>query len=467
MNITQESTGELTATIQVHFTQEDYQQEVDKQLREYQRKASIPGFRPGKVPFGMVKKMYGKAVIADQIDKLLADAVAKHIEDNNLQILGNPLPNVEKSPTLDLDTQTEFDFFFDLGLSPEIDPILDEKIKVTEYEVQVDEDEIEEQIASIRKKYGNFLNPEVSATGDMIAGTFEELDAEDNILEGGIKHDSSVFTEYMPDEKIKKKFIGLKPGTSLVIDPKKIVKNEFELNYILGIKQEQADQLKSNFRFTVNSISRVEPATMDIEFFTKIFPNGEVTTEEALREKLREELVANHKSDAERKLLTDIQKVLVDSSSIALPDDFLKRYFVATNTDEKLTPEKIINEYAETSDALRWQLIENNILKKYEVKVSMDDAKEYVKDYFRKNDAFKGMPEQEHEHAEGEEHDHKKEDEKRLDMIAEQVLKNEKEARQIFQVLYDRKLLALYREKLSIKTKKATYKEFIDEAYKK
>lgn len=466
MNITQESTGDLTATLQVHFTQEDYQGEVDKQLKDYQRKASIPGFRPGKVPFGMVKKMYGKAVIADQIDKLLGEAVAKHIEDNNLQILGNPLPNTEKSPTLDLDNQTEFDFYFDLGLSPEVDPSLDDKIKIEEFEIAVDDEELNDQIASIQKKYGNYTNPEIAAAGDMIAGDFDELDAEGNVLEGGIKKNSSVFMEYMPDEKIKKKFIGLKIGDSLTVDPRKLVKNEFELNYILGIKQEQADLLKSDFRFTVTQISRVEPATLDQEFFAKLFPNGEVTSEEVFREKIREELQANHKSDAERKLLTDIQKTLVEANQMALPDEFLKRYFVATNTDEKITPEKIISDYDETSNALRWQLIENTILKKYEIKVSIEDAKEYVKNYFRKNDNLN----LEHEHAEGEEHNHELEaenKEKRLDMIAEQVLKNEKEARQIFQVLYDAKLLALYREKLSITTKKATYKEFIDEAYKK
>jgi trigger factor len=460
MNITQESTGELTATVKVSFNQEDYQEQVDKQLKDYQRKANIPGFRPGKVPFGMVKKMFGKTVLADQIDKLLSEAIAKHIEDNKLEILGNPLPNHEKNQTMDLDSQTEFDFFFDLGFSPAVEPELSKKIKIDEYEIAVDDEEIEDQIKGICKKYGNFMMPEVSAEGDMIKGDFEELNDDGSVKEGGIRKSSSVFSEYMPDAKVKKQFTGLKVGDSLTVEPKKLVKNEFELNYLLGIKSEEAETLTSQFRFTVLEISRVEPAKPDAELFAKLFPNGEITTEEAFREKMREEVAAGHKNDSERKLLTDIQKALLDEFKFGLPDEFLKRYFIETNTDKNLSEEKIISEYDETSNALRWQILENNIIKKYEVKVGREDAMEYVKNYFRKNDK--------HEHAEGEDHEqHEKENEERLDRIAESILSNEKEARQIFQHLIDQKLIALYRDKLTINTKKATYKEFIDQAYKK
>jgi len=461
MNITQESTGELTATIKVHFTEEDYLDKVEKQLKEYQHKANMPGFRPGKVPFGMIKKMYGKAAIAEQIDKLLSDAVAKHIEDNKLQILGNPLPNVEKSPTLDLDEQKEFDFYFDLGLSPEIDPVLDDSVKISEYDITVDDAEIDEQLGHITKKFGNYINPEVSATGDMIAGDFAELDGEGNILENGISHNSSVFSEHIPTEEMKARFNGLKVGDQLTVNPRELVKNDYELNYLLGIKQAQNENLSSNFSFTVTQISRVEPASIDSELFVKVYPETPDMTEADFRKKIEEDIKANYKQESERKFLTDVQKALIDRCNLTLPDEFLKRYFLEVNEDEKLSPEKIIEDYDKTSDSLRWQLIENSILKKYEIKVVPEDAQEYVKEYFRK---YKPQ----HTHEDGQDHTEadNEEEEKRLDMIAAQVLKNEKEARQIYQVLFDKKLMALYREKLSIETKKLSMKEFVEEAYK-
>ncbi len=458
MNITQESTGELTATLQVHFTAADYSENVEKQLKEYQRKASMPGFRPGKVPFGMIQKMYGKATIAEQIDKLISEAITKHIEDNKIKILGNPLPNTEKSQTLDLDTQTEFDFYFDLGLSPEIDPVLDNSIKVSEYDITVEPSEIDEQIEHVRKKFGNYIAPEVSAAGDRIAGDFAELESDGSLKPNGIQHNSSVFSDHIPSDEMKKSLTGLKQGDEIVVNPRELVKNDYELNYLLGLKKGEGENLTSLFRFTVTEISRIEPAEVNPELFAKAYPGQDIADEKAFREKIEEEVKTAYKQDTERKLLADIQQSLVKKTSLPLPDEFLKRYFVEANTDEKLSAEKIIEDYDKTSDALRWQLIENEIIRKYEITVKPEDAREYVKGYFRKYQPTDTSVEKSEEAI--------AEEEKRLDQIAAQVLQNEKEARQIYQVLFDQKLMALYREKISIKTKKVSMKDFVEEAYK-
>jgi trigger factor len=470
MIISRENTSELTATLKLHFTEEDYKDDVEKTLKDYQRKANMPGFRPGKVPAGMIHKMYGKAIIAEQIDKLLSESIAKYLEENKINLLGNPLPNEELNKTLDLDNQKEFDFFFDLGLSPEIEVDLNDKIEVNEYDISIEDKDIDKYLADLRKKYGKYINPEVSEENDMISGEFEELDANGNTVADGKKNTASVFMEHIPDEATKKMFIGIKTGDSLVVEPKKVAKNDFEISYLIGVKKEEVENIASTFRFTVKSVGRIEPAELNEEFYSKIYQNSNITTEEGLRDKIREDAIETYKKDAERQFINEVQKALVKNSSITLPDAFLKRYFFETSKDEKLTREQIEADYDKSSDALRWQLIENTIIKKYEIKVTQEDAKEFVKGYFRNTMG------QKHEHVHDEncnhEHDHEQDiqtdeqTEQRLEEISSTVLKNPEESKKIFENLFDQRLLELYREKLKISRKNVTYEDFVKELSK-
>lgn len=496
MNIINEPTGELTATLQVKFTEDDYRNEVEKTLKDYQRKASIPGFRPGKVPMGMIRKMYGKAIMAEQIDKLLSNAVASHIEENQLNLLGHPLPNEERNTTLDLDNQKEFEFYFDIALSPSVDPELSEAIEVSEYHIMLEDAEVEKYAASLLKKHGSFINPETVEISDMLTVDLSELDADGNIREGGIKNTTSVFMEHIADQKLKEQFLGKKTGESLDIDPTGLAENTAQRAYLLGVTSDKIADIKSRFRLTINSIGRVVPAEPGPEFYEKVYPGLNINTLEDFHNLIRKDAVETYARESENQLIRDIQQALVKRHQINLPDDFLKRYFFETRKDEKVTREDIERDYEESSDALRWQLIENGIIKKYGIEVKREDAMDYVKSYFRGKAAedthehdheheheheHKHDHEHEHEHDHDHEHQHEHEHghehesdgstpvdekEKRLDEIAKIILKNEEEAKKIYTMLFDRKLSGLYREKITIKKVDTNYEDFMQKVYR-
>ncbi len=444
MNITQESTGDLTATIKIELMPDDYQEQVNNTLKDLQKKSTLKGFRPGKVPFGLIKKMYEKNAVAEEVNKVLSDSLNNYIVDNKLDILGYPLANEERNKNVDFENNTEFEFFFDVGLAPEFELEISDKIDVDYYDIKVEDKIVDNYLEETRKRYGNSVSGETIEEGDLIRGEMEQLDNEGNILPEGIKNQTSLSVNFIKDEKVKKEFLGKKKEEKVRFNPLKATENATETASMLGIKKEEAEILDSEFEFTISEISRVEPAKVDKELFVKVYPNDTIEDEVQFREKLRGEAKGYYQKECDNYLVHSAMDKFIHDTKFELPDEFVKRWLVASS--EKIDKDSIDKEYDNYSKSLRQQLIINKIAKDNEIKVEEKDIKNHVKGYFAQQYMFDPSDEEKM---------------KQLDTIADSVLQNKEEASKIYDQLFDEKLKELFKSTLKFNNKEVTYEEFI------
>lgn len=449
MDIVQEKTDELNAVLKIKLGPTDYRENVDKILRDYRKKAAMPGFRPGMVPFGLIKKMYGKGVMADEINKLLYNSLYDYLEKNKVDILGNPLPK-EKEEKIDFETQEEFEFFYDMGLSPQFTVNISSKEKFTRYNVMIDDKLIEKQIKDLAKRYGKVSQPEQSGEEDMLAGEFTELDKEGKHKEGGIKHTSTIYIDGVSDDKTKKSLTGLKKDDLLTVDPKKLGKNTAEVAHLMGTDLKTAEDLKSKFEFKVNTVYHVTPAEVNQELYDKLYGKDAIKTTEEFRNKVIESLKKSMEADSQWKLMQDVKEYYIEKLKLSLPDEFLKRWLLVVN--KELSNEKLEKEYDLYAKDLRWQLIENKIIRENDLKVTPEEVKESVKTNIKNYFIQYGIGEPE---------------EARLNEMADQTLKEDKNARKYFENLYEEKVKNLFNTTFTIKVKEVSFDEFSDLVQKK
>ncbi len=443
MNITKEQIDDLNAIIQIEITPEDYQEKVDSKLRELRRKANIPGFRPGNVPIGMIKKMYGTSTLVEIIDKMTSESLFEYIKDNKLDILGAPLTNPEKNIHYEFTEGSPFNFYFDVAFNPEFELNL-ESLEVNYYNILNDDDFIEKQITNIRQRNGHSTNPEISEEEDRLYGTFEELNNKKEILEGGVNHKASILPKILKDKEL---FIGLKKDDKINFDIFNIFdNNETEIAHTLGIDKEKLKEIDKNFRFTVEDIFRIIPQEMNEELFKKIFPYSDIKTEEEFKEELKKEYIKQNLNQSDIKFINDIHKTLLEKTNISLPDEFLKRWILHNDEEGKLTKEKLEAEYDKYASSMKWQLIENKLIKTYNINVSEDDITDYVMSWFKKTDSSNENDEELRKTAKD---------------FAEKMMKNKDEAKRIYDKLYDDKMMALFKEKIKITNTDINWEEFI------
>ena len=440
MNITQESIDDLNALLKVQINQDDYQEKVNAVIQNYRKTASIPGFRKGKVPVGQIKKMHGKAILIEEVNKLIQEGIYNYITENKLEVLGNPLPLTKD---VDWDHATNFDFEFEMGLSPQFEVKMTKKSKFDYLKIEADKKMLDHYTTDTTKRYGSMTHPEKSEKTDLIMGEFTQLDAEGNVLEGGIKHSASVALDVVTDKKAQKALIGLMQDEEVVIK----ITNKFssDLSHMLNISKEKAQELNSDFRFIVKSISRMTPAEMNQELFDKVFGKDAVKNEKEFKAKMKQEIEKSFVSESDNKLKNDVILHLIEKTKIELPGAFLKKWLVQTN-EKGLTEEQVEAEYDQYSKSLKWQLIENKIIKDNELEVKHEDVVGHTKEMIIQNFAKYGQPAPE---------------DKKLDEIAAQVLTNEEERKKVYNQLYDIKTLTLYKEKFMLKDKTVTYDEFV------
>ncbi len=446
MNITQENIDELNAVLKVKVVANDYLPKVENALKEHQKKASVPGFRPGKVPTGMIKKMYGKSILVDEINKLLNDSLYNYLHENKIEVLGNPLPKADSK--IDWDNQQEFEFLYDMGLAPKFNVALSTNDKFTYKTVKVDEELVDKYISDIAKRYGKLEQVDSSTETDLLNGDFVELDAAGEILPGGVFKSGSLFLERIKDEQVKKQLIGLKKDDKVVLDPQKITVNATELAALLGIDKTAAENFTSQVQFTVKSVNHLLPAEINQDFFNKIYGEGVVNSEVEFKAKVRQELGAMFINDSERKFYNDVVEHLMTTVHFELPKAFLKRWIVAVN-EKPVTVEQVEAEFDEYAKGLKWQLIENKIIKENELQVSkeeiVDHTKELIKEQFGKFNP-EAMEEAE------------------LDQTAQRVLANEEEAKKLYEKLFGQKILNLFKSKFTIENKELSHDEFFKPA---
>lgn len=442
MQIVEEKVDQLNTKIKINLAPEDYNPQVDKVLQDYKKKASMPGFRPGKVPFGMIKKMYGKSVLVDEVNKMLTDNLFKYIDENKLKVLGQPLPSEKQDDNIDWDNPAEMTFSYDVGLLPDVEVEL--KGKFTHYDIEVGDKELDEAIERMAKRYGQLEETETAGETDLVYGEFLELGEDGTPLEGGIKHQSSVAVERIVDEKLKKSFIGSKKGDVFSFTPQEITSNQADMAAMLGIDKEKAEGLTSKFQFTAEKVQTMVPAELNEEFFKKLYPQGEVTTIEGLREKVKEEHDKHYTQESDTKLKTDIIMKLIEKLKISLPDEFLKRWLVASN-EGKVTPEQVEEDYEKYSDGLRWQLIENEIIRTNDIKVEEEELKAEVKSNIALQYAHYGLPAP---------------DDETLETISKDFMARQDEVRKISDKLYDDKILQLFKKSFTLVNKSVSPDEF-------
>ena len=444
MNITRENTGDLTATLKVEVNENDYREKVQVVLKDYRKKANIPGFRAGKVPAGIINKMYGRAVVADEVNKVLSESLQKYIEENKLNVIGQPLPNTEKSEMVDFVNKKEFEFFFDIGLYPEVNLELNEEISVDYHNIKVDKKAIDIYVDDIKKRNGVTINPEESEIGDILKGELVQLDSEGKIIAESVKKDSSISIDLLKDNKIQKEFIKLKKESKVIFNPLKATANEAETANMLGIIKDEKEKMDADYEFTVSEITRIEPAELNEELYKKVFPQEEIKDEDAMRKQIKKMAEISFVPESDKFFMSSAIEKLIKITDISFPTEFVKRWLLESNTD-KITKEQIDTQYNSYEKSLKWQLIENKIITENKIKVEEQEIKDFIKNFLSSQ---MPMPQGDNK---ADEH---------LNSIIESVMKNEEEMKKINDQLYDEKLRELFKSKLKLNKKKVTFEEF-------
>lgn len=445
MNITRENIDQLNAILTVSIEKNDYEATVNDVLKNYRKKANMPGFRPGMVPAGLIKKMYGKAALADEVNKLISKGLNDYIHTEKLNVLGEPLPNEEKQPAIDWDNQTDFSFVFDIGMAPEIAVKLDKEVKMPYYTIAASDDMIEKQLDAYAGRLGENKVVETIGEKDTVRGNFVQLNDDGTELVGGILADKVVIAiDVMKDEEIKASFIGKKAGDVIVFDPVKAYESKHEVGHMLNISHEEAENVTGNFSFTIIEVLHFEKAELTSDMFAKIY--GEdcgITTVEEFKAKIKAELEENFVYSSNYKFALDSRDALVNAIQFDLPEAFLKRWILATN--EKMTEEQINNDFANFMLDLKWQLIKDVIVKDNELKITEDDVRALAKEMALMQFRQYGLNNVSDEH---------------LENYANHMLKSEEERRKLVSRKQEDLILAAIKEKVTLETSEISYDEF-------
>ncbi|RCH56364.1 trigger factor [Mucilaginibacter hurinus] len=373
MNITQEKVDNLNTILKINIEPADYTPRVDKAIKDHAKKAKLPGFRPGMVPAAHIKKMYGKSILVDEINNLLSDSLNNYLEEQKIEVLGQPLPKTDDTREYNWDFADNFEFNYEVGLAPEVDVDFSSKDKLTRYVIKVDADTLAERTKNIRRAYGKMTNPDVSADDDVLYAQLEQLSPDGSVFEGGISETTSVRLDQVTDADVKASLIGLKKDDVVELDIQKAYGSDAaKIAGLLKVDEETAADLKSKFRLTVKNVNRLEESDLNQEFFDKLFGEGNVTTEEGFTAKITEELEGMMQQDAERKLQDDIYNYATGKAQFELPDEFLKRWLKATN--EKLSDEELADGYADFAKNLKWTLISNKIIRDNGIEIKYDEV---------------------------------------------------------------------------------------------
>lgn len=436
MEITLDKHSSNQASIKIKLNEADYQPKVDAKLKDYVKKASIKGFRPGKAPVSMVKNMYGVSLLVDEVNAILGEALNAYLKEQTFKILGDPLPVEKEDNSIDWKNKKEFEFEYRIGFVDGIDLTLDSKIEGTKYSIRVDEKLLNETLDNLKTQYGKSTNPDVSESGDNIYGDLKSVDGE---LSKTLSLPLGIVSKELAD-----KFTGISKEAVIEFDAIEVKKDEWTEAF--GLEAEELDQAKGAFTFTVKNINRTETAEMDQEFFDKIFGLDVVKSEEEFIAKVKETLQSSY--DRESKVFTDeeLKKVLTEKAKVDLPVDFLKEWLLRANQG-KVTQEDVEKEFPIYASQLTWSLISNHLAKENSVQAEHEDVIEKTKEMIREQFASSGLGSQM---------------EASMDMFVDNYLKGN-EGQNYMKMLtsvQNDKVMALVQEKIKLVEKQITIDEF-------
>lgn len=439
MNITKKDIDNLNAVLTVEIVKDDYSGKVEKVLKDYRKNANIPGFRKGHVPLGMVKKQYGKAVLVEEVNKLLQDALQKFLTEEKLDILGNPLPKNEAEINWDSD---EYSFEFELGLSPKFEIDLKGK-EITHYKIVADEEMLNNQVKTIRKQYGKLISKNEVEEGDEVTGTFTSEEKE-------IEKKATLSTKEIDGKEQLKALLGAKVGDTVTLKTKGMFADAHDNQKHFGVSHDDAHGLDIEVSFKIEEVNTREMAELNQELFDKLFGGeGVVTSEEELKEKIKEDAEGQFAQQSDQKLLNDVVESLIENTKFDLPKEFLQRW-IANSGEEKISEEDAKAEFERSEKGLRYQLIEGKLRAENKLHVTFDELKDYSKNMIKVQMAQFGQLDPADEE---------------LESIAARILSNKEEVERLSEQLNTAKMLHFFKENVKLKTKEITYDEFIKDAY--
>ena len=440
MKVSKKDIDKLNSVLSVEIQKKDYESNVDKVLKDYRKRANIPGFRKGHTPIGLIKKQYGMSVKVDEINKLMQKGLSDYLNTEKLAILGNPIP-VEKN---EIDWNSDvLSFDFEIGLSPEFDVNLKNKKAIPSYEIDVDKKMIDDQIKNIQNQYGKLVSRDKVEDGFEINGTFSNVEFE-------VENKSNFKLENIKGKSNKEILSNLKLGESIDLKTKDLFKNESDLSFHLKLNDENKDKIKT-VNFSLNEINERQPADLDQELFDKLFGKDSVKTVTELKKKLKSDAESNFVNQTDQKLLNDVTEYLIENTKFNLPDEFLKKW-MQTAGEKKLSVVEAESEYEKSEKGLRYQLIEAKLIEQNDIKIDPSQIKNFAKELIKSQMKQYGQ---------------NNPDEKELESISQRILSNKEEVKRISDQLLSKKLIELFKSKLKFKNNKVTYDKFIEMAYAK
>lgn len=445
MNISRENIDELNAILTVSVDKNDYEATVSDVLKNYRKKANMPGFRPGMVPAGLIKKMYGKAILAEEVNKILSKALTDYIHTEKLNVLGEPLPNEEKQPVIDWETQTDYSFVFDVAMAPDFEVKLDSETTLPYYNIAASEEMVVKQFDAYTSRLGENKVVDSVEEKDTVRGDFVQLNEDGSELENGIKSEKVVIAvDLMKDEEIKNSILGKMAGDVVVFDPVKAYGNAHEVGHMLNISHEEAKNISGNFSFTIIEVLRFEKAEPTQEFFNQIYgEDSGITSGEEFKARIKKELEENFVYSSNYKFALDSREGLLKNIQFDLPEAFLKRWILATN--EKMTQEQLEADFDHFMVDLKWQLIKDKIVKDNELKITEEDVRALAKEMALVQFRQYGL------NNVGDEH---------LENYASHMLKNEEERRKLVSRKQEDVIIAAIKDKVTLDIKEIGYEEF-------
>lgn len=441
MDITKKEIDNLNAVLSVEIKEEDYADKVQKILKDYCKTANIPGFRKGHVPMGMVKKQYGKAVLIEEVNKLLQDSLHKYLTEEKLDVLGNPLP--KNDTEIDWDSP-DFNFEFELGLAPKFDIDLKPKKAITHYSITADDKMVNNQVETIRKQYGKLLAKTEVEKGDEITGIFTASEKE-------INKETTFSTDIIKGKKQLKALLVAKIGDTITLKTKGMFSDEHQNQTHLGVSHEDAHGLNIEVSFEIKEVNTRELAKMNQDFFDKLFGKDIVKSEAELKEKIKEDAEKQFLQQSDQKLMDEAVESLISNTKFDLPGDFLQRW-IQVSGENPMTDEEAKAEYERSEKGLRYQLIEGKLRQDHNLQVTFEELKDHSKIMIKAQMAQYGQTNPTEED---------------LDPIVARIMSNQDEVKRLTEQLNNQKLLDFFKENLKLKTKELNYDAFIKEAYSK
>lgn len=390
MNIQFNKTSNVAAELTITFEKADYQEQVEKALKNYRKKAALPGFRPGQVPMSLMKKRFGADITAEEVQKLLSEKLYGYLREQKVDMLGEPLAS-EKQPAIDFEAEQQ-EFVFDIALAPQFDAKLTDADKIPFYTIKVTDEMVDGQVKAYAQRAGHYDKVESFQEGDMTKGHIAELDADGSIKEGGIqKEDAVILPGYFKNDDQKKKFEGISVNTVITFNPAAAYENStIELSSLLGITKEEAENVRGDFSYQITEITRYVPSDLTQELFDSVFGEGKVKSEKEFREAVKKQLEAQFVEDSQLRFMIDVRKYLEKRvGDLEWPDALLKRIMQANNPEKG--EEYVEQNYAGSIKELLWHLMKEQLADQTGIKVEQDDVLETAKRQTRMQFAQYGM----------------------------------------------------------------------------